>query len=148
MIASINWMNFRRLEIVIKDRFLMLLNKKESRKESIFSEPYSANFESMFSISRIVIKETYNLAAEAYCPNHPKVLNAANFLIQILTQLNEFELAERYARDYFECQTRPIDTESKQVAIAARALAQAIGVLEDTKDIIDDGELARNLIVF
>jgi hypothetical protein len=53
-------------------------------------------------------------------------LGAANYLIQILTQLNEFELAERYARVCYECLTRPIDTGSKQVAIAARSLAQAI----------------------
>jgi tetratricopeptide (TPR) repeat protein len=71
-----------------------------------------------------VYEDAYNWMAEAYNPYHPKVLEAANHLIKILIQTEEYYDAERYAIICYECLTRPVDTESDEVAFAAEALAR------------------------
>jgi tetratricopeptide (TPR) repeat protein len=51
--------------------------------------------QSKFSEGKDVCQEVYNLMAEAYYPDHPKVLSAANFLINTLIALEEYYDAER-----------------------------------------------------
>lgn len=56
---------------------------------------------------------------EAYYPNYPLVLTAANYLIQTLIITVEYKGAERYARICYECLTRPVDNETEEAANAA-----------------------------
>lgn len=77
-----------------------------------------------FSESRAAYEDAYNLKAEAYDPSHPEVLEAANKLIVMLIKSNEYYDVERYAIVCYECLTRPVDTESEEVAQAAESLAR------------------------
>jgi tetratricopeptide (TPR) repeat protein len=80
-------------------------------------------FQQEYNEAKTVYEELYNLVAEAYYVDHPLVLKAANYLIEFLIQIEEYEDAERYARITYECLTRPFDTESMDVADAAQYLA-------------------------
>jgi tetratricopeptide (TPR) repeat protein len=101
---------------------------EEKRINLVFSALVikGANFnrQKNYNEAKIVYEELYNLVAEAYYVDHPLVLTAANCLIGVLILIKEYEDAERYARITYECLTRPVDTESIKVAIAAESLAR------------------------
>jgi hypothetical protein len=63
-----------------------------------------------YNEAKTVFEDLYNLVFEAYYVDHPMVLKAANRLIDVLIQTEEYEDAERYARITYECLTRPVDT--------------------------------------
>jgi hypothetical protein len=63
------------------------------------------------------------------------VLQAANYLIGILTLIEEYEVAEPYARIAYQCLTRPVDTESIEVGNAAESLARLIHELVGEKGV-------------
>jgi hypothetical protein len=72
---------------------------------------------------------------EIHYLDHPLVLMVANDMIHILIMLEEYVDAERYARISYECLTRPIDTESEEVANAAMLLADVtFQLILDGKD--------------
>jgi tetratricopeptide (TPR) repeat protein len=73
--------------------------------------------------AKAVFEEAYIIVSEAYSLGNPMTLEAANLLISCLIELGEFYDAERYSRMCYECLTRPIDTESLDVADAAESLA-------------------------
>jgi hypothetical protein len=76
-----------------------------------------------YSEAKTVYEEMYNLVAEAYYVDHPMVLTAANYLINVLILTEEFEDAERYARISYECLTRSVDSECEEIANASESLA-------------------------
>jgi hypothetical protein len=111
----------------------------------------NAFFQAKYSEARTVYEECYDLVAIAYYPDHPQVLRIATLLIDILIQLKEYYDAERYVRILYECITRPIDTESDDVANAAISLATITFKLVDQKgpeggDVVEAEMLARKCI--
>jgi hypothetical protein len=98
--------------------------------------------------AKAVFEEAYILVSEAYSLDNPMALEAADCLNKCLIELGEFYDAERYSRMSYECLTRPIDTESLDVANAAESLADVIYQLFLCKgleggDIVEAEMLAR-----
>jgi hypothetical protein len=119
---------------------------EESRINLVFSALVrkGSNFASQqeYSEAKSVFEEVYNLVAEAYYVDYPLVLKAATFLINVLIQTEEYEDAERYARITYECLTRPVDTESEEVANAAESLANVTYLLIHRKG-VKDGDIVE-----
>lgn len=103
--------------IIIEEERVELLSLALRKKARIFYYQFK------YKEAQLVYEEMYNALVEVYQPDHPKVLAAANQMIQNLIDLKEFGDAERYARISYDCLTRPVDTESIGVAHAAMALA-------------------------
>lgn len=75
--------------------------------------------------ARPLYEEAYNVRAMQYNSSHELVLDAGEWLVEILLQTHNFYDAERYARISYECLTRPVDNESIQIVDAAASLASA-----------------------
>jgi tetratricopeptide (TPR) repeat protein len=106
-----------------------------------------------YNEAKIVYEELYNLVAEAYNVDHPMILEAADYLIDVHIVTKEYEDAERYARINYKCLTRPVDTESMAVANAAESLANVTYALvcekgEEGGDIIEAEMRCRNSLRF
>lgn len=77
------------------------------------------------SEAKSVFEESYNLVVTAHDPVHPLVLQAGDLLINSCLLNKEYYDAERFSRFCYQSLTRPIDSESEEVASVARSLAEA-----------------------
>jgi tetratricopeptide (TPR) repeat protein len=114
--------------------------------EALMTKGYNFQSQSKYNEAKTAYEEVYNFMVEIHYPDHPLVLEAANRMISVLTVLEEYEDAERYARICYECCTRPIDTESEEVADAAVELAHVTSKLilnGKDGDIVEAEMLAR-----
>jgi tetratricopeptide (TPR) repeat protein len=98
--------------------YAMIIRGKNLRVQANFDDTHVA-----LNKAKAVFEEAYIIVSEAYSLGNPMTLEAANLLISCLIELGEFYDAERYSRMCYECLTRPIDTESLDVADAAESLA-------------------------
>lgn len=119
--------------------------------EALIALGMSLCLQHKFSEGRVQYEEAYNLVVTAHYPSHPMVLKAANYLIDVLMHLEEYDCAECYARVCYECVTKPIDTESLDVATAADCLSIAILKLIRVNgpkggDIMEAEKLARKAV--
>lgn len=100
-------------------------NRKTDRLlNALIQKGINLYYESRLLEAKAVLEDFYKLVAVAYNLILPQVLYAGSKLINILIPLEEYEDAERYARICYECLTRPVETESIDVADAALSLAQ------------------------
>lgn len=103
-------------KIMMGDYKIVFLYKSLALKGDTFSH------QSKFREAKVVYEELYNMLAETFNPDHPQTLRAANLLINVLIEIEEYEDAERFARISYEC-LRSKDTQSIEIANAAEALA-------------------------
>lgn len=73
--------------------------------------------------AKICYEDAYNLVAITYWPSRHIVLRVASNLIAFLNITSEYYDAEGYARICYECLTRPVNSESEEIAEAAVLLA-------------------------
>jgi tetratricopeptide (TPR) repeat protein len=105
-----------------------------------------------FNDAKVAMEEAYIYIAEIHNPEHPLVLQAADELIQTLSQTGDYYDAERFARICYEALTRaPLDPESREAADAATRLANASRHLikqngADNADIEEAEMLARKAV--
>jgi tetratricopeptide (TPR) repeat protein len=104
-----------------------------------------------YSEAKIVYEEAYNLIVELFNPGHPEVLKVANYMINTLIQLFEFEDAARYARISYECQKGTGNPESLEVADAPESLSSVIYQLilrngPESGDIMEAEKLAKTAL--
>jgi hypothetical protein len=104
------------------------LNKGEIKMLKVFDAldslaQYYAALDQMTK-AKTALEEKYNYAVEAYHPEHPLVLQAAERLIQVLIMTENYYDVERFARVCYDGLTRPpSDPESREAAKAAANLA-------------------------
>jgi tetratricopeptide (TPR) repeat protein len=76
--------------------------------------------------AKTVREEAYMYVNATYDPEHPLVLEAGGYLIEILNETGNYYDAERFARVCYEALTRaPLDPDSFEAANAASNLADA-----------------------
>eukprot|EP00596_Hydrurales_sp_CCMP1899_P008816 CAMPEP_0119035960 /NCGR_PEP_ID=MMETSP1177-20130426/3285_1 /TAXON_ID=2985 /ORGANISM="Ochromonas sp, Strain CCMP1899" /LENGTH=354 /DNA_ID=CAMNT_0006994951 /DNA_START=669 /DNA_END=1733 /DNA_ORIENTATION=- len=101
-----------------------------------------------YNEAKIVLEEVYDLMATTYCLDHPLVLKTANLLVKTLIVLKEYYDAQRFASICYEILTRPIDTESDEVADAAYSLARVSFYLIRDQDAERGGEAMERDLKF
>lgn len=132
-------------------RVLKGQKRTELLRDALIAKAQNLLNQSKNNEAKVIYEECYNFLVEAYYPDHPMVLEAANSLITLLIATNEYYDAERYARISYECLTRPIDTECLEIGNAAESLARVSYELivqngPESGDIVETEMLARKAI--